>query len=572
MRNLVIFLACFFILLGLSRLSLFKIGSENVGVDDASIFFVYAKNFAEGHGFVYNVGGERVEGFSSMLWTLVLAGIFTVTTEPKTLILFVNLILGAVTLTCLASFLRDFNGRQEGRSDPWFLDGCGFLLLAWSLCSPGFVIWTTITLMENGLWTMVAVLASLHMLQFAREEMPPLRTRAIFAVLLALVILCRPEGMLWAAVLGSGSFLARWLQGRVFAQSIKEVALPAAACLLTVAGLFAFRHWYFGYPFPNTYYAKVSPDRIYNLLEGAKYLVRFQLSHWLIPILYLTTFIAGCKLLVCVARRFRPQDSPRRRVSTSDLQVGLLSLVLLVAGLIPVLVGGDHFVMFRFYQVTWPLLPLPLLILAGPMVAERLKLSAPWRNLLPVLAVILFIFLSSDPWHRIGFGHRMHSEFKLVKRDLAVGNSLNQSFDEMDRPSIGVVAAGAIAFAYQGEVIDMMGLNNLEMAHSEGDRKGRKNHAAFNKEVLMRQRPHILLPGLVDGIDVLVEARRDQLARHAASPGTDVLKGLCSEQRFLDLYQLGAMEVSGSKLLGGWFRKDYLETLEGRLFHPVLDP
>ena len=40
--------------------------------DDSLIFYRYADNFINGHGLVYNPG-EFVEGFSSFLWTLLLA-------------------------------------------------------------------------------------------------------------------------------------------------------------------------------------------------------------------------------------------------------------------------------------------------------------------------------------------------------------------------------------------------------------------------------------------------------------------------------------------------------------------
>jgi hypothetical protein len=43
-----------------------------VFVDDSYIFYRYASNWAAGHGLVYNVG-EHVEGFSSLLWTMLLA-------------------------------------------------------------------------------------------------------------------------------------------------------------------------------------------------------------------------------------------------------------------------------------------------------------------------------------------------------------------------------------------------------------------------------------------------------------------------------------------------------------------
>ena len=558
-------------MLALSRISLNQLQIENIGVDDANIFFVYAKNFAEGHGFVYNVGGERVEGFSSMLWTLLLAGVFLVFSKPEPAILFLNLVFGAVTLSCLVNFIREWIRRCIGKPVSPFLGVTGFLLLAWSMVSPGFVIWTTITLMENGLWTMLAVLATLQMLKFTQAEVPSLRTRVSFALLLALVVLCRPEGMLWSAVLGMCSFLGRWLQSRRFGRSFMEVVIPASACVFTVAGLFAFRIWYFGYPFPNTYYAKVSPDRAYNLIEGAKYSVRFHLSHWLVPVLTLVIILGVWKLSLAVLRRIRFSDSNISAHRASEIPVGLISLVLLVGGIIPVLVGGDHFQFFRFYQVVWPMLPLPFLMLAGPILAERINLSLRLKTLLLLLVTGLLLVSPRDSWFDIGPGHRIRSEFNIVKRDRALGDILNFSFAKAERPSIGVVAAGAIALAYKGKVVDMMGLNNLDMAHAEGNRKGRKNHAAFNKDVLLRQSPEILTPFIVESVEILATAHKEQLVHGKEHPDGDVLKGLRSEQRFLDIYQLGALRILDGKLLGGWFHRDYIESLRGKLFYPVID-
>ncbi|MBT4224926.1 MAG: hypothetical protein HOD72_10720 [Opitutae bacterium] len=571
MRKFTIFIACLGMMLAFSRISLQQLQVENVGVDDANIFFVYAKNFAEGHGFVYNTDGERVEGFSSMLWTLVLAGVFLVFSEPEPAILFLNLLFGAVTLSCLVNFIGEWISRSIGKPIPPFLGFSGFILLAWSLLSPGFVIWTTITLMENGLWTMLVILATLQMFKFAHSGESSLPSRISFALLLALVILCRPEGMLWSAVLLSCAFLGHWLLDRRLGQAVKEVIIPAATCFFTVIGLFAFRIWYFGYPFPNTYYAKVSPDRAYNLIEGAKYSVRFHLSHWVLPVLTLVIVLGVWKLSLSVFRRIRFPDSNNSAQHPSEISWGLISAVLLVGGIIPILVGGDHFQFFRFYQVVWPMLPLPLLMFVGPIVAERINLSLRSKALGLILVTGLLLILPRDSWFDIGPSHRIRSEFNIVKRDRALGDILNLSFTDTDRPSIGVVAAGAIALVYDGKVIDMMGLNNLDMAHAEGDRKGRKNHAAFNKDVLLRQSPEILTPFIVESIEILATAHKELLANSKKHPNEDVLKGLRCEQRFLDAYQLGALRILDGKLLGGWFRRDYIESLSGRLFYPVID-
>src|SRR5439155_1209101 len=50
--------------------------------DDAFISFRYARNFAHGHGLVFNPGFERVEGYSNFLWVVVLAGLDRLGLEP----------------------------------------------------------------------------------------------------------------------------------------------------------------------------------------------------------------------------------------------------------------------------------------------------------------------------------------------------------------------------------------------------------------------------------------------------------------------------------------------------------
>ena len=55
----------------ITGIGLYILGGSLHGTDDANIYLVYMRNLANGHGFVYNIGGERVEGCSSFLWTLI---------------------------------------------------------------------------------------------------------------------------------------------------------------------------------------------------------------------------------------------------------------------------------------------------------------------------------------------------------------------------------------------------------------------------------------------------------------------------------------------------------------------
>ena len=51
-------------------------------IEDAGISFAFARNAAEGEGFVGYPGGERVEGFSNPLWTFLLVGLYWLGIDP----------------------------------------------------------------------------------------------------------------------------------------------------------------------------------------------------------------------------------------------------------------------------------------------------------------------------------------------------------------------------------------------------------------------------------------------------------------------------------------------------------
>ncbi len=61
-------------------------------------------------------------------------------------------------------------------------------------------------------------------------------------------------------------------------------------------------------------------------------------------------------------------------------------------------------------------------------------------------------------------------------------------------PSVGVTGAGGFKYGGSSPVVDLLGLNFVEMAHSSGDRKGDQGHAAFDKDVFYRNAPDIMLP------------------------------------------------------------------------------
>lgn len=471
------------------------LGRPATGIDDADIFFVYARHFSEGHGFVYNIGGERVEGFTSLLWTLLCSVFFRVTSAVELPLLLFNLTL--VTLTIW------FCVRQVKRP---------LLLIGLLASAPAWFIWSQVTLMETGLWGLLLTAAVLCVLA---------RRSGWLALVLSLLVITRPESLLWGSWLLVLFGAVRWIEEGHRA-AFKAVMLPLSAFAITVAGLFIFRLSYFGYPFPNTYYAKVSPNLFYNLRVGVLYFFRFLTSN---PTVFLVLVFWFWALFSAIRRRSLCERS------------SLLALCLLPGIGIPVLVGGDHFDGFRFYQPVWPLLCL-LAVDQCPSWEERMKPRL--RYLMPGTLLVLVLF----GWFFFPFGPGMKNEFTIAQTGRDTGETLSSMFrDEAQYPTVACITAGGVKYAYPGRVLDLMGLNATVLAHAPGPRTGVKNHAAFNRDVFYEWYPDIVLCG--------------------GSPEFDerVLKGLPREERFKQRYIKLTLVRNGHQM-SAYYAHRFLERLQ----------
>ena len=482
-RNL--FLSLLTVILGGLSVWIF-LGRPATGIDDADIFFVYARNFAAGHGFVYNVGGEAVEGFTSLLWTLISAGFSTVFQSLEKPLLLLNLMLGAVTVgACLKR--ADHPGRFV-------------LMLA---AAPMWFVWCQLTLMETGLWCLIITLLGLAVVE---------RRQGAVLALLPLLLITRPESMLWGL----------WVVLLVFTLGEPDrrikTALPALLVyLITLGALIGFRLSYFGYPVPNTYYAKVSPGLLANIFDGMGYLLHYAMSGGMV----LGLLIILLRVLVRTGKNW----------SNS-----FWLAVFLLPGLgIPVLVGGDHFGGFRFYQPLWP-----LLCLIGANEWSRMT-----ANLTPKLGKWVLPVLLLAGWAVFPFTAHIKHEFRIAEEGRANGAALAHMFQDLEIwPTVATITAGGNKLGYPGPMLDLMGLNHTEMAHAPGDAANFKNHTGFTRSIFYQWKPDILLCGDSAEFDSLV------------------LNGLHEEPQFKVFYIKCRLHRNGAEL-NAWFRNDFLMELPG---------
>lgn len=515
------------------------------GIDDANIYFVYAKNLSEGSGFVYNPGGERVEGFTSFLWTLILS-IFYLAGPMEILALFLNLFLVSYTLSQLTAFADSLN--KPSASNPMGFAGWG--ILSFICLIPGYLDWTVLTLMETGLWSSLLVLITLLLLKLFREpENKPSEKGLLY--LIPLLIWTRPESIAWGLIFIAIRFGQLLYQSHSFSDSFRKTMPVFAAYFVPLVVLFIFRLSYFGYPFPNTYYAKVSYNVWNNVIDGFYYLWRYVKENPFIPVfllLYGISFILIANTLI------------RKKAwlyTISAIQFTIL-LIVGVQFLIPFYTGGDHFYLSRFFQPLYPILLLGVFNISFWQQHTRLKVSKLSIPQAGFLLVSLCLLITASTRFSLFQASPILKEFKIAQYGRETGERLNSLFENSTHyPSVGTYLAGGLAYRYNGKTVDLLGLNNTLIAHSPKDFEGGyKNHSAFNKAAFYK-----LMPDMVhmDFIESLNQASLNEY--DSTDFQNQVYKYIFQDEEFRAKYVPAVIMESEESWYQAYVQEKYLDTL-----------
>ncbi len=507
-------------------------GHPKRGVDDAQIFFSYSSNLAAGRGLVYANNPEHVEGATSLLWTLVCAIPFRLGFDESG-VLAISVVLLCLTQMLVVAVIRRSATARQVRSWPFEL---AYLLAVFS--SPNYMTWMTVTLMDTCLWGFLVVLMTFIALSPPRSKIGV----ALASVPFLLAPLSRPEaGFVAPAIIGL-VWLGAGPQGR------RGLVLgPGMAFFAGAFGVTAFRLIYFGYPLPNTYYAKVSPSLTYNLAKGGEYLLDFGLTSGPI-ILAAALFLFWCAgdQVNRLLGRMRTSSASSLRVGVATWRTAALSAMVLLAA--PVLSGGDHFVGYRFYQPAYPVVLLAVMLfslarLPRPVI-DRL---APQRPLRPGLVTVILLLggvywaysgALKPSWLDVQLSERKPLQDQIIAAEDGInkGSRLRTLFAELSEyPAVGVTAAGGFARTYPGRIVDLMGLNTVSIAHHRGSRRGFRGHTAFEKGAFFS------LPR----IDLLDAA--PPIPPRTKSFASVALKGLLDDPRFFSKWRYGRLYRSGDE-------------------------
>jgi arabinofuranosyltransferase len=397
-------------------------------IDDAYISFRYASNLANGHGLVWNPG-VPVEGYTCLSWVLMLSVIAATGIDLTVPAVVLSVLFG---LGCLELMRRIAGSDESIRGTRWEIVP-GMLLAS----LPPFAHAMT-SGMEETCFAFLTVLG-IHLLVRSRER----RSLRFWAGLtFAAACLTRPEGALVAAV----ALVAELAMRPDRRQGLRELVVPALCVALTVTAHTAFRLVYYGYPFPNTFYAKVIVGGV-TLERGAAHVAGFLLAGgWLMLFGYPRTDRAS---------RIRPW-----LVHGYALAIAY--------GLYLLSIGGDHPRWYRFYV---PLLPLTLLGVGERLrgwLDQRLPVPASKRSWVRVLAfsgACLLIGGVSLPFSEAN--EPIVGIIDLPTKKLM--QDVDRFFAEVPEDSFCAVAAiGHVGYRHLGlHILDIWGLTDTHIAHLE---------------------------------------------------------------------------------------------------------
>ncbi len=493
----------FMVIVALALVALILLAWSNRFIqDDAFISFRYADNFARGRGLVWNEG-ERVEGYTNFLWTLLISLPLRFGYDPIKFSYALGLACFALslifTLALAQTLLRSkahalLSVALLGTNYTFSSYATGGMETQMQACLFAVTVWLLFRCINKSVWSVGAMLC--------------------LSMLLALAVLTRPDSILLVVVVLPVAIFFLFNAERNASQKIIRVGALIVPFALIVGAWLRWKISYYGDVLPNTYYVKLGSKT--SLRYGFMYVCSFFASYWLVlfPLLFL---IAAPKLF-----------------KKSNLALLFISIFIALWFAYTIKAGGD-FMEFRFLV---PVLPLLFVLIVWTMMTciESRTLQAS------LVAMILLGSLNHAlTFEAVLFPKGIESIEELgahldspLTNWAGVGKLFGEAFADDPHVTIAVAPAGAIPYYSRLQTIDILGLNDKWIARNGdffGTRPGHQRIAPL----------HYLLER---GVNIFI-AQPYILNRSSSTSTTDLLDGA---RPFLRLKPGDALPVN-SKLI-----------------------
>jgi len=461
--------------------------------DDAFISFRYAKHLVEGKGLVFNEG-ERVEGYTNFLWTLLMAAGHMLGFQMPLLAQSISILCAALLVIAVGIFSRSC---FRDRSLPY----CSYIAPTLLAANPLF--WEH---MRSGLETVFfALLTFLSVATWCRRGKRGV-SAYLTGFLLGLAYLTRPEAGLWAA--GFIAVDTSW--ALIKKQKLSDLAPTVAKYVGVFASIvlvhIAWRVSYYGDWLPNTFYAK-------------------SVSNWAWGVNHTYSFLLATGFLPTIAAGVGPV------VIRKKWAVGMSAIICTVI-IYNLRMGGDFIFTGRFLI---PLLPMTYIMIqelarsAFSTFGNKAHAGRLGKGLILLCPAGLLVFFLAGAVREWGVAQIWAYECRQSEAfNVWAGKCIRQHTDPTE--TIAVVSAGRIPYYAERRTIDMLGLNDRHIArYGIIDKSCYVGHQRTDIDYILDRRPEV----------ILVPNKR-QASRFAAAE-----YHMHQNPRFPDLYRRISFECEG---------------------------
>ena len=487
------------------------------GNDDAYISYRFARNAAEGHGLVFNPG-ERVEGYTNLLYVLCVIPAFWLGLDGQ--VYFFSLFLNAVfIIAALAVFWREARRSLPGA---WATAVCFLFALCpfvWQACADGLET-PLVVLVQVSIWALVRRL----------EEGGGKRAYWGLALCVAVSMLTRADGFIAPGV----AVVYLILKGRW-----RNALWLGGWSALVLGAYIAFRLQYYGYPLPNTYYAKVSGELSQRMAYGwnqlrdaglhgfAPYLAAFGVTTVLLmwkaakhlrPLWRILAWTgeqavlflyrqrhhigsllemaeAACSTVRRLLRHLR-SPGPRTEVSRALFSYEVFAAWCWLAYWH--YIGGD-FMGIRFLLFLFPLGAFHLAV----RLSSHIRKTAWIALVLAPVVLWQWVPLATDNHFRYGF--QKYDAWKETGEFLA---------REYPGKTVAVDAAGKMPYFSGLYAMDMLGLNDVHIAHKEIRNYRYSGHNKWDADYILERHPDLIAGFVQYDLNLQYDLTEERYAGH----------------------------------------------------------
>jgi hypothetical protein len=463
--------------------------------DDAYTSFRYAKNFVEGYGLVFNPG-ERVEGYTNFLWVMILSPLYfldhahILTLDLESTSQFLSIIFSVCVLVITYFLSRTIFKRDDEEKSliKNFINELTNLVPVFMLSVSTPLIYWGVSAMETTLFVSLTLLSILLYLKNAEKNNPSM----LWIFVSVLSSLLRPEGLIVFVLILLHKIFYNYLlhkeekfllRIRAVADKtlIKEILFFSFPLLIYIC----FRMIYYGYPLPNTFYAKTNFSFEF-IIRGINYFLDFTKAY----LLY------GFVLLFPTVLFFDKKNIK---------ELSLLFWLIAAWTMLNILIGGDVLPIHRFFL---PLMPLIFIIFVKAipytinLLLSKKKMIAHLLSLL-VFTLVIVYSLMNYKMQRIQMMEKRAYESGLVKKMKIYANWVNVQSERKGRQiSVAMSTIGAFSYFTNTRVIDIVGLTDEYISHHPKEVEGiddelpvlwKERH--YNADYVLSQKPdYIIFP------------------------------------------------------------------------------